>query len=122
MTRDFYRMRTNGMAVKRGLRHLVDRMFFNHRSSPEGFLLRSPQRKAQYVRGRGRSMPPRLVAANVGLVGLALVTVGVFALAGGEMDGFVLLLVGFGIFIATFGVMLTQIFNLDRLGRGNKRE
>ena len=117
MAKNKLHIRSPGAAIKRGLMYHIDRMFFDQRTSPKGFLIRSPQKSGKVTRKRSHAVSPRIVAANIGLLGLALATIGVVNMLIGVHEGFILLVLGVATFLATIGVMAAQIISFNRVGR-----
>ena len=111
----------NNYRLPRGassFRRYIDRMFFDQRTSPNGFLIRPPKQKnVRSAKGGSNKISPRLVSANIGVLGFALLIIGVISVVSGEKDGYFLVILGGAICIATFGVMAMQIFNYNRIGR-----
>ena len=110
-----YRLPIRGRSSFRGY---IDRLFFDQRTSPNGFLIRPPmQKNVKAAKAASNKISPRLVSANIGVLGFALLIIGVISVIAGEKDGFFLVILGGAICIATFGVMAMQIFNYNRIGR-----
>ena len=99
-------------------RRYIDRLFFDQRTSPNGFLIRAPKQKnMRSAKGSAGIISPRLVAANIGLLGFALLAIGIISVVSGEKDGYFLVILGGAICVATFGVMAMQIVTYNRIGR-----
>ncbi|MCX8505559.1 MAG: hypothetical protein ORN98_02970 [Alphaproteobacteria bacterium] len=105
-------------SVNSGFRRYIDRLFFDQRVSPNGFLIRAPKKKNfRSPKGGANFISPRVVAANIGVLGFALLAIGIIGVVSGEKDGYLLVVLGGAICVGTFGVMAMQIAGYNRIGR-----